>query len=1165
MPSRLEVERLPLKGRHLIEASAGTGKTFNITRIYLRMLLEKKLRVQDILVVTFTRAATEELRGRIEQELRKALGQWGNRPGADSFYDRLEARLTHKDASILLNDALLNLDEAAIYTIHGFCRRVLTQQAFISGLPLEMVMEADITDLRVEAVRDWYRQLKGRADDYLAVYEMAKTPEDFLRVYGSLTGPCPAVNCVTPEQVQQHFFVEKKRCYDAVKPAEHEIREHLIDAQKGERKKEREAEFESLLAWLQQADLSPLPDGAGRFIHGNRYARKPGDLKSRLKQLFEPVKALKKQAGEAGREMQKAAAHQIAVEGARVIRGRIAEAKQQRSLMDFDGLVEQLYATLFGDNGPGLAATLAAQYPVALVDEFQDTDPRQYAIFDSIYNDREVTAFYMIGDPKQAVYAFRGGDVFAYLKARDDADQQWYMDTNWRSSLAMVTAYNRLFYGEPLPGGAAAPGAGVFKLGIGYTPVRAAGQADTTPFSGDAGKALSLVHFPHNEYYGTAANNQDFREVIACWCAGEIQRLFSDRVCLGSESLKPRDIAVLVRDKVEAMEVQAALKRRGYASVYLSTRENVFHSEDAEELQRALAGILAAEDDRKLAAALATRLFGADSAALYRALNDDVQWEQYRLQFIALRQCWLRRGFMVMALRLLYDCYQPDGGDHERALTNSLHLIELLQQASLRFRQPSELVSWLAEQRQAGIGGGSAELRLESDADLIRVVTQHGSKGLEYPVVFIPFATRSRSGAGLGPLWHYHDRTTRQARMQVGRDDDIAALAEEERLAEDVRLLYVAVTRAEQRCYLCVTPFKGYEKSPLGLVLGLEERSALLPALQRLRDDEPDAIGVMEVEGSDVALAAARAGETTGDNPSARAFTGSIERDWGLSSFTALTRGARYGGVTALDRDENATAAGPQPDPEALALRFTLKKGVDAGNLLHDALEQVDFSQPDWPVALQKPLTRYGALAAGHEPELQAWLDECLQTPLPLGPALGELSRRDTLKEAGFYFPMEQGSVAGLARVLGEHRGQAGMPGLPEGRILKGMMHGFIDLVFQWQGRYYLADYKSTHLGNSFSDYSEEAVRAHIRGHDYDLQYLIYSLALHRYLKTRLLGYDPRQHLGGVYYLYLRGMAPGRDTGVFYTRLLPEVIGRLDRAFPGKVTETVNPGGEGDV
>lgn len=561
VPSRLQVHRLPLKGRHLIEASAGTGKTFNITRIYLRMLLEKKLKVQDILVVTFTRAATEELRGRIEQELRDTLGQWGKRPERDGFYEGLEALRTKKEAGILLNDALLNLDEAAIYTIHGFCRRVLTQQAFISGLAFEMVMEADISDIRIEAVRDWYRQLKGRAGDYLALYEMAKTPEDFLRLYGPLTGPCPGVSCVTPEQVRQAFLAKKKRCYDAVKAGEDELREHLIEAQKGANKKKREAELQLLLAWLGQADLAPMADGAERFIHGNRYSKKPAEIRDGIKQVFEPVKSLKKKAGEVGQEMETAVAHNIALEGAHIIRDRVAEAKKQQSVMDFDGLVAQLHASLTAANGSELARLLAAQYPAALVDEFQDTDPKQYAIFDIIYRDREATALYMIGDPKQAVYAFRGGDVFAYLKARDDADQQWHMDTNWRSGSAMVTAYNRLFYGKALPGEGAAPDTGVFKLDIAYTPVRAGGKADATPLTGDPLKALSLVHFPHDDRYGRAANSQDFREVIGSWCAGEIHRLFTDRVCLGGEPLQAGDVAILITGTCSLRAISTASSR----------------------------------------------------------------------------------------------------------------------------------------------------------------------------------------------------------------------------------------------------------------------------------------------------------------------------------------------------------------------------------------------------------------------------------------------------------------------------------------------------------------------------------------------------------------------------------------------------------------------------
>ena len=1154
-PQHLQVETLPLTGRHLIEASAGTGKTYNITRIFLRLLLERQLEVEQILVMTFTRAATEELKGRIATLLRQVLEGWDQLDSGDPLFAQLTSHFSRDEALPRIARALLHLDEAAIYTIHGFCKRVLTQQAFQSGISFNPTMEANTQQIELEAVRDWYRRLAADSASHLAIAVQWPTPESFLRAFARLVCSTISAQSSDPSQLRRDYLAHKQQTLTALQGSETQLADLLIDHHK--QREQRQQEWQLLLAWCSEAEsLTPMPAEAAAFLDGRRFGKVNRPL---LQQLLAPAITLRTLAANIEDEIQTAERYAIVNAGISEIRRDIATAKQRQQLLNFDDLISQLATALHAPSGPQLAETLRGLYPVALVDEFQDTDPTQYSILDLIYRGEE-SALYMIGDPKQAIYAFRGGDVFAYLQARLGADQQWQMGINWRSSSAMIGGYNRLF-SRP------ADHPSVFGFGIDYHAVAASPHADATPLH-DAGRdsALQLIYFPYqDEFRDSRAKEpvmkQEFCPVIAHWCAAEIGRLLGAPARLGESPIQEHDIAILVRDRREAGYMQTALQQQGLASVYLSTRDNLFASTEALELVTLLRGIIELENERLFTAALSTRYMGLDAQALLQLRDSEQQWEHYYDTLAELRILWLQHGFMAMALQCLHRFSRPDPAQHERSLTNMLHLFELLQQASQRHRLPRQLLSWLQNQCDAPIPLSEAELRLESDANLIRIVTQHGCKGLEYPIVFIPFASRYkdpiRFGNTINEVLEYHDRDSYQPQAQLGYTTDAALLTREEGHAETIRLLYVAITRARSRCYLCATPFKGYEGSPLGATLGLTAGAELLDGMQQLVARSSGTIQLLEVDTTANAVPPLSPPPLAPMPLSAAPFNGTIERNWWLSSFTALTHNLSQGGISQPDRDQLSTITieGSATTPPApLGLRFTLTKGAATGNLLHDTLEQTDFSRPLWATTLVRPLARFGALADADQPQLIQWLDEVVATPLlganeTTAPRLADLDWGTTLRETEFYFPLQQLQISALQQLLSHHRGEPATLAPLSRRQLQGMMHGFIDLIFEWQGRYYVADYKSNWLGDGYDAYQPHALEQDMRRHNYDLQYLIYSLALHRYLQRRLPDYAPEQHLGGVYYLYLRGMHPQQQGGVYYHPLSPALLQQLDQLF----------------
>lgn len=1106
----LEVHTLRLSNTHLIEASAGTGKTHNIVRLYLRLLLEKELTVDQILVMTFTKAATAEIRNRLSLFLREALVKWES---DDAFYQALRKQTSTGKARLLIRQALLQLDEAAIYTIHGFCKRALSQQAFFSGLSFHANMEADSSELMLQATEDWYRTIQHEPW-YADIDERWPTPEDFnahwSRVIGSdipLNAPtledtgelCQSFAAVWAAEREQFLKLNKPRVADAIA-----LRDDTLA------RLDRLAEGQAVDSF--HADALKKQFNTAKKQDGMPMAY-------RLVQLTlnnEKARKLKK-----------------ALDGVAFIRNRLSDSKARQDQLDFNDLIIQLRQALVGEHATALQQALLEQFPAALIDEFQDTDPDQYQILEAIYHQGHGPYFLcMIGDPKQAIYAFRGGDVFAYLKARQQADQQWTMNTNYRSSPAVISGYNRAFLQQDGP-----VNTGAFGFGIEYHEVNAPDDKINPVFS-DERSAVQWVHFEPEEQPKRGLNKA-FQRSIADWCASEIVHLLSD-VTKNGEPIRAGDIALLVRSYSEAQLLQETLRRANLASVYLSARQNVFLTAEARDLYRLLNGIWQAENDRLFLAALASSWIGLDMVTMDQLQHDEMLWAQWQTRFQQWRNDWTQRGLMSLLLDILQNHHHPDADALERSLTNRLHLAERLQMESNQHRLPDALLHWFARALEEDSGIEDNQLRLESDDALIKIITMHGAKGLEYPIVFVPFASYYSASRNSPAVYHYHDRKNYNSQWVYLSNDEQKQLTAEEEQAERIRLLYVAMTRAVDRLYCCLAGFTGFAQSPLGQTLKLSEYN-----LEKIRDkvsvaDTATLIGISE---ADIQLTPLPTSEQR-DYGQVATFTGHIERDWWLSSFSALTRHVGHSSHSTPDRDEQDGLALPEQDQP---LRFRLAKGAEAGNLLHDLLEHCDFSNPDYTALLTQARQRYSALTDTFtDDEFITWVDELLHAPID-GFSLSNLSKAQTLREAEFYFPMDDAPVQQLAQIIARWRGSDFR--LPDRHRLKGMMHGFIDLIFEWQGRYYVTDYKSTHLGNRLDHYHSDALRQSVRSSHYDVQYAIYSIALHRYLQMRLPDYQPDRHFGGVYYLYLRGMHPDSTTGVFHDPVSTRDLLELDRVF----------------
>lgn len=1168
----LDPLRLPLIGERLIEASAGTGKTFTIAALYLRLLLglggeaayPRAISVEELLVVTFTEAATEELRGRIRSNIHELRIACLRGESDNPLYSALLAEIADKDdAAKTLLLAERQMDEAAVFTIHGFCQRMLSLNAFESGMLFEQQLIEDESRLRYQACADfWRRHCYPLTRDIAAViHDVWKGPRDLLKSLDrwlqgeapQLKSP-PAPNETLAERHQQiiaRIDSLKQQWREQVGEIEGVLENSGLDRRKFNRGNQGKW-MEKVNAWAQEETLSyQLPDALEKFAQSFLLERTKAGGEPPVHPLFSAVESLLA----SSLTLTDLVLARAMVE----IRDAVAREKRRRGELGFDDMLSRLDEALRGDSGETLASAIRQRFPVAMIDEFQDTDPQQYRIFRRIWRRQPETALLLIGDPKQAIYAFRGADIFTYMKARGDVAAHYTLDTNWRSSPGMVGSVNRLFSLSDNP---------FMFHEIPFLPVKAAAKNKGLRFTVDAADvpAMNVWLMP-----GDTVGSGDYQTFMAQLCATQIRDWLSagqrGRALLWrgetSRPVQASDITVLVRNRLEAAQVREALQTLGIPSVYLSNRDSVFETLEAQELLWLLQAVLAPERENTLRSALATSMFGLTALDIENLNQDEQAWDALVEEFSEYRQIWRQRGVMPMlralmtARHIAENLLATRGG--ERRLTDILHISELLQEAASQLESEHALVRWLAQHiAEPDSNAASQQMRLESDKHLVQIVTIHKSKGLEYPLVWLPFIARFRKQDQA----FYHDRETFAAVLDLGQDEASLELAEAERLAEDLRLLYVALTRAVWHCSLGVAPLSSrksgnsdFHLSALGRLLQAGEAMDAAGLAARLADFCHGDIA-LQIPG-ELDLTPWQAPAATIPRLSARELQRRIADDWRVTSYSGLQQHGFSGGQDLLPRlDVDAAGVGEVvEEPQLTPHQFP--RGAAPGTFLHSLFEELDFTQPV-PEGWMAEKLQLSGFDAQWAPVLTDWLGGVLKTRLP-GPdiALNQLAARDKQVEMAFYLPIAQLLTAERLDALIRQYDplSADTPPLDFHQV-RGMLKGFIDLVFRHEGRYYLLDYKSNWLGEDREAYTRPAMEQAMRAHRYDLQYQLYSLALHRYLRHRLADYDYDRHFGGVIYLFLRGM-DGQEggQGIFTTRPVRPLIDGLDQLFAGETQE----------
>ncbi len=1217
---------LELDGLHLIEASAGTGKTFTLATLVTRLVIERGLRVGQILAVTFTEAATQELRERLRQRLVLAARLAADDPalaadgGADVMLTRalIDAQRQHEDAAALrvrLQRAAREIDLAAVFTIHGFCARVLGEHALETGqafIAPEMV--GSDRELQGEVGADLWRALG--ADPLLAELLQAQWPTGpdalaadlgvLLRA-PTVLPPMPA-DTPDPRPAVQRAADEVRAAFanhgdDACAQLDAAIAAKVLNGNSYKATLPAEL-WQALDTWHAIGDAMRAIDPRSDRLTPQCLAlrtNKGKEARTPASPLFDAIAAYLDTL--AAREQWLAARgiallHRVRDEAA----ARLARLKRVRRVQTYDDLIDGVYTALAGDHGDALAAQLRAQYAAALVDEFQDTDPRQWAIFERVFGPRDGEAavpalersavavhdleqssrtlgsaptdgvqtrfLALIGDPKQAIYRFRGGDVHTYLRAAGRADAAPPLAHNFRSRPALLRAVAALY---------ARAGADAFvDARIRFLAVQAGGRVGDGDFvrHGHPAPALTVrvLPPPQDERKSPHWSAPESRALATRACVADIHALLRDAragdASIDGRRVQPGDIAVLVRTHAEAAQMQAALVAAGIPAV-AAGRQSLFATAQAAELLALFEALLQPGDDGRLRAALATVLVGLDAAAIARFDHDEPWQREWQLRAMAWRERWQRHGPLALVADLCAQHAPLLLGllDGERRLTNLLQLGEALQEADARALGLPGLVDWLRERiGDADEFDESQQLRLESDARRVQIVTLHKSKGLEYPLVFLPFAGIGKEARN-GRYCEYQAGGDGGRVLQLKTDsvdagalswDDARAAAASEERAEDARLLYVGLTRAQHALWLATGPLYLAGTTPLAAMLG---------EVASLRTPTDGDIRIAAGE-----LPASRPPPLPADSaaalPPARHARRALSRDWWVYSFTQLTNEAAGMDTASQTPRSDGVERGADDEPEAPPVvadaraadpRFS---GSRFGNVLHAALEHVDFAAwrgwrqdgappPGQDAPLRAALRGEGYADADIDDgvvQLTALVGQTLTVALPEGVRLCDVPADARRPEMEFHFAMQPTTVDALLATLHAHGVLRERQAFGARRTLEGLMTGKIDLVYSNAGRYYLLDYKS----NRLPAYDAASIARAMDDSEYALQALIYTLALHRWLRFRLGdGYDYGRDFGGVRYLFCRGLDAGSSpsTGVYAQQPPRALVDALDALF----------------
>lgn len=1157
--------------RILVEASAGTGKTYTLTALYVRLLIEKKLEVDQILVMTFTKKATSELKERIFNRLKDCLNrvETGTESN-DLFENELAEKITDKDDAIQrLKTAIQNFDDSQVYTIHGFCQKILKEEALLAGTPFELeVVQQD--ELLTQAAEDYWRNFMDKYSHseagryYISkLLDIAGSPADlrdklsliFDKPYAKLEGE----SLDDPLEYLENVLSVRNGMVELWKGDEQNLLEILNNCNVSRFQQHLESRLSKLHLFIDDGSLAlDAPESLKYFT--SEYLYDPDNLPK----SGSPVPTAQHRFFDVCSEFEKLIVdiEKVKTTLIRDAVEKIAKIRENLSInshtVTYNDLLKNVKDSLLDlEHGEELAKVLNQKYPAALVDEFQDTDPIQYSILNSIYpSENADSSLMMIGDPKQAIYAFRGADVYTYIKARDERKVSRYtLQKNFRSAPSFNKAVNALFGTSEQP---------FIESKIEYLEVETGREGLESEFWIN-GKLASGIRIIAKK--GIDTHKGDANEFVFSQTVSDILKLLRQaekgNALIRGRELEAGDIAVLVSNHYQAEEIKQRLKKAGIDSVTYS-RQKVFESAEARRLESVISAVLDPYNRGAVNNALVSGFWGQNLNKIYEFSIEGDQRRELLEELQELGEIWSRDGFYPMFRKLLFSDEKISNlaqfSNSERILTNLYQLADISAKAEKEGKlDPHSLHSWFVKEMSDPDKDEEKTLLLESDQNLVKISTIHNSKGLEFPVVFCPTLWDVKSGYRKNLLTEYHDKNgdpvIRYDQQSDERGKAADFLKNIEDVAEEVRKYYVAVTRAN---YLCVIPWANHDASlRSGLIsslIGAQEvkeiiknKSKLKPKavysdqtilnfFQEVNNRAGGALDLVIVETSE---SVEKSGREKWSQPSVlhfKSYNGRKELDIKrrIESFSSLASRDAEPGEPDYDQvmESYLTAVHQQQKASGNQSIFAFPRGATAGTAIHKLFEDRSFwfgsaLNDDHTILIEKILSQYQIDKKWGE-VIQQMIRDVVSAEIP-GMDLAKIKKEDQLREMEFHFRARQSSLQNILKII---RSTGDIP--VSANHLKSYLTGFIDLVVRQNGKYYILDYKSNYLGDSIEDYREERLGEEIYNASYDVQYHLYTVALWRYLKARIAHFSYETDFGGVAYLFIRGMRKDEGRGVWF-------------------------------
>ncbi len=1155
--SEFDVQTESLQGITLIEASAGTGKTFTLALLVLRLVIESGLEIQEIVAVTFTKAATAELKERVAKFLRFSLAllectltpeEVDNKPLCD-YIAKIRSTQDEIELKKKIETALLQVDEAAIYTIHGFCQRLLTDFAFESGAEFGREMISDQNELIEEIRNNFWRKevLSLEPHDYTAITKHIGSPQALHnRVASAINATQIRIEGIVETKPQTAILEQKKSELLHDIRSEWNIHRSAVSSIIAEAKELGILNGTSYKEWIYDLDtlfLSPFETSESmtraELLTQNGF--KPIKGKQAPEHLFfarlETIIPKLEQAIENVSIAQMNLVTWIESRYITFVNTKLTEVKDARNLGSFDDMITGVFNAV-SDKNPRRDLFLSLvrnRYGAVLVDEFQDTDSQQFTIFKEIFSP---SIFFMIGDPKQAIYKFRGGDVYAYLKARSQPGiREFTLNTNYRSESSLIAGLNHIFaipQSEPP----------FLTDGIEYHTIHAGSSRLCISNDTKTKPAIQLWELEtpvSGSGSGESISKSRAIAMINRAVASEISQLLANEWTIGNENSRKRvtakDIAILVSTGREAIDLKDILNAMHIPAVTVKTGA-LYGSEEAVQLLAILEAVLSPASEKMLRSLFYQRPFSLQLDEI------DSSMLEIMSRFTEYHDLWETDGVMAMIHQLfddeqLYSHLISKENDGYRPLTNFRHLFEQLHTIeSEQGIAPLRLTAHLREMI-ANPSGEEHQQRMENDESAVKLVTIHGSKGLEYPIVFVPYpwtltysiAEKSGFKKIVHPVNHRLGETVFNLHAEADMSVAISEYNEEQQ-----RLFYVALTRASQRLYLIHAEYytsfaKGKEK--------VDEINPAHRFLKPLRDNPHRSIEFCSLV--DIATPVELPTVPFETLKTIRKFEKSISSGDSTKSYSSI-----------MTHPEPIKRERTPVEPKSI---FAFPKGARTGNAWHKIFETIDYGQPsDKHIdGIHKSMKEYGfspdaidfeCIYAMVAATISRKLDNHCGTPF----SLRDIDKTKRITEMPFYLRADRGDPSLIRDIIEEYEGFC-VSIRPES--FHGYLQGFIDLLFENNGKWFVLDWKSNHLGNSTEFYQFEYLTSAMEENEYRLQYILYVVAVTKYLSNTLESFNYDEHIGGAYYVFLRGVNRFGSEGFWFSKPKKKTVELLLRLFLG--------------